>query len=156
MTRELTGRHVLFILLAAFGTIFAVNGVFAYFAVSQFPGIETADAYRKGLAFNQQIARADALRDLGWSMTVSREGSEKLMLRFQAADGSALPVSEISALLFHPTSAQGDDPLSVRREAPGQYSAELERLENGKRQLRVRAIGPNGRVIEFRRVLWPN
>lgn len=154
MTRELTGRHVLFILLAAFGTIFAVNGVFAYFAVSQFPGIETADAYRKGLAFNKQIARADTLRELGWSMTLSRDTAGKLVLQFQTAEGAALPVSNVSALLFHPTSEKGDQPLSVRNEGPGQYSTELEKLEDGKRQLRVRATGPNGRPIEFRRVLW--
>ena len=48
MTSELTGRHVIIILLSVFGVVFAVNGLFAYYAVSGFPGVETKDAYRGG------------------------------------------------------------------------------------------------------------
>jgi nitrogen fixation protein FixH len=37
MARELTGRHVLIITLAAFGTIIAVNLLMAFLAVGTFP-----------------------------------------------------------------------------------------------------------------------
>lgn len=38
MARERTGRHVLIITLAGFGTIIAVNLLMAFMAVGTFPG----------------------------------------------------------------------------------------------------------------------
>ena len=40
MARELTGRHVLLITVAGFGTIIAVNLIMAFLAVGTFPGLE--------------------------------------------------------------------------------------------------------------------
>ncbi len=53
----LTGRHVLLIFLAFFGSIFAVNGWFLYSALSTHTGVVAVEPYRKGLAYNERIAR---------------------------------------------------------------------------------------------------
>ena len=65
--REITGRTVLLSLVAFFGVVFAVNGVFFWFASDSWTGLSTEDAYRKGIAFNDQLARADAQKRLGWT-----------------------------------------------------------------------------------------
>ncbi len=154
MIKELTGRHVIYILLGLFGTVFAVNGLFAYFAITGFPGLETERAYSKGLAFNEQIARSDALKDLGWNMTAERSDANALTLRFTGKTGAPLPVASVAVTLFHPTHARSDKTLPVRAEGEGVIVATLEGSEKGNRQLRISADGPNGRRIEFRRTLW--
>jgi nitrogen fixation protein FixH len=154
MIKELKGRHVAFILMGMFGTIFAVNGVFAYFAVSGFPGLETQGAYRKGLAFNAQIERSEVLKTLGWTMSADRSGSDRLTLRFTGKTGEALRVSGVEVTLFHPTYARGDKNLTVTAQATGIVVAALDPLEKGQRQLRIQADGPDGRRIEFRRSIW--
>ena len=37
-----------------------------YKALTTFGGVETPDAYRKGLAYNQRIAAEEAQAGLGW------------------------------------------------------------------------------------------
>lgn len=154
MSDKLTGRHVLFILVAMFGTVFAVNGVFAYFAISAFPGVDTRNAYRKGVSFNRQIAGADRLKALGWTLTTLRRGPDRLILRFEDKSGLPVTVQGVTARLFHPTNAGGDNKLPVMSLAPGEFSAVLLADAKGRRQLRVEAIGPAGMRIRFRRELW--
>jgi len=154
MIRELTGRHVLFILLALFGTVFAVNGVFAYFAISGFPGLETDNAYRKGVAFNAQIARANTLKSLGWTMSVERSKDTRLLLRFTDKNDTPLNVSAVSVVLFHPANARDDKALKVSMDATGTAIAALDPQTKGQRQIRVTAQGPDGRPIVYRRTIW--
>jgi len=40
--------------------VIVVNGVMISYALGTFPGLSTEDAYRRGLAYNQTIAAADA------------------------------------------------------------------------------------------------
>ena len=61
MARELTGRHVLAITLAAFGVIIAVNMVMAVKAVSTFPGLETPNSYVASQRFDRDRAAQAAL-----------------------------------------------------------------------------------------------
>ena len=154
MNRELTGRHVLFILVALFGIVFAVNGVLAYFAIAGFPGVETESAYRKGVAFNRQIEGSSRLKALGWKMAVERPQGAKLTLRFTRENDAPLSVSAVAATLFHPENAQGDKTLPVSMTEPGVATAILDPREKGQRELRVTARAPDGRQITFRRTLW--
>ena len=154
MIRELTGRHVLFILIAMFGIVFAVNGVFAYLAIDAFPGVATQHAYRKGVSFNQQIAEAEALKALGWTLTAERDRPDRLTLKFRDKSGSPLAVDAVTASLYHPANAKGDRQLSVVRVSQGVFAAGLMAGVQGLRQLRVDAIGPDNRHIRFRHELW--
>ena len=58
--RRITGRMVLVGLLTLFGVVFAVNGVFVYFALDSWPGLATEAAYEQGLAHDQSLAEAAA------------------------------------------------------------------------------------------------
>lgn len=61
--KPLTGRKVLMILLAAFGTILAVNMTLLYNAVKTFPGLEVKNSYVASQTFDD---RDIAQRALGW------------------------------------------------------------------------------------------
>ena len=55
-TFELKGWHVLLILMAFFGVMFSVNGVFLYHAITSFPGEDVKKSYVQGLNYNDTLA----------------------------------------------------------------------------------------------------
>lgn len=154
MMRELTGRHVLTILIVSFGVVFAVNSWFAYMAIGSFPGLEADKAYRRGLAFNDQIARSRALNDLGWQFAADVDADRNLTLRFTDSTGAALVVSNLSAHLIHPAAAKDDIVLKTRTAGSGRFTASLAPVTKGQRELRITATANDGQTIEFRRKIW--
>ena len=66
--KELTGRMVLFCLVAFFAVVAGVNAIMIRAAVSTFGGVETANAYQAGLAFAREIAEAAAQDALHWQV----------------------------------------------------------------------------------------
>jgi nitrogen fixation protein FixH len=154
MIRELTGRHVLTILIVGFGIVFAVNGLFTWYAIGSFPGIEEDQTYRRGIDFNDQIARSRALQDLGWTMAANLDSDRLLTLRFTDRNGAPLVVEDVSAVLFHPTAERDDLLLDLQPAGRGSLAGSLVDIPKGQRELRISAVGPNGQPIEFRRRLW--
>ena len=74
------GRHVLLGLVAFFGLIFLVNGVFIYYALSTFGGGDTSDPYRKGLHYNDTLAEAAREAEQGWDAKLIYGASGRLAL----------------------------------------------------------------------------
>ncbi len=88
---QITGRKVLVTMVCFFGIIAVVDGIMIYQAVSTFGGLETKDAYRKGLAYNQRIAESAAQEQLGWSEKVAFDPvSGALVVTLLDRDGKAL------------------------------------------------------------------
>ena len=104
MARELTGRHVLAITLAAFGVIIAVNMVMAFKAVSTFPGLETPNSYVASQRFDRERAAQAAL---GWIVTPEYDGRE-LTLVVQDAQGNPARIRSLSATVGRPTHVRED------------------------------------------------
>ncbi len=98
--RALNGRHVLLTFIAFFVIVFAVNGFMIYQAVSTFGGVDNADAYREGLAYNQRIAR-DAEQSLqGWQDEIDIVPSpQRLRVRLNDRSGSAVAGKRLVATL---------------------------------------------------------
>lgn len=67
MKRELTGRHVLVISVAAFGVIILANLAMLFAATGTFPGLVVRNSYVASQGWN---ARTDAQRALDWTATV--------------------------------------------------------------------------------------
>ena len=104
MARELTGRHVLAITLAAFGVIIAVNMVMAFKAVSTFPGLETPNSYVASQRFDRERAAQAAL---GWTVTPEYDGRE-LTLVVQDTQGNPARIRSLSATVGRPTHVRED------------------------------------------------
>lgn len=144
--REITGRHVLFVTVGAFGVIIAVNLLMAWKAISTFPGLEVANSYVASQNFDQ---RRDEQEALGW--TVSHDynrASGRLTLKLTDAAGRPAAVRDIGILLGRTTETRQDQqPVLVQ--VGSAWEADVA-LEAGKWLLKVQAIAEDGTLFEQR------
>lgn len=104
MARELTGKHVLAITVAAFSVVIGVNMLLAVKAVGTFPGLETPNSYVASQQFDRQRAAQDAL---GWTVTPDYDGRE-LTLMVRDAQGNPARVRSLRATVGRPTHVRDD------------------------------------------------
>jgi nitrogen fixation protein FixH len=126
--REVTGRTVLFCLLAFFGLIAAMNAVLIRLAVSTFGGVETENAYQAGLNFSREIAAADAQDALHWQVkaTVSVDPETTVVeLVARDADGRPLAGLDANARLVHPTDRRGDIVVPLDERTAGMFRGQV-------------------------------
>lgn len=104
MQRQLTGRHVLAIMVTAFGVIIGVNLTLAWKAIATFPGLEVKNSYVASQSFDAARAAQEAL---GWQVQPAYEnGTLSLVIRDRA--GLPAPVADISVLIGRTTHVQDD------------------------------------------------
>jgi nitrogen fixation protein FixH len=156
--RTLSGRHVLLAFVGFFAIVFAANGLMIYQAVSTFGGLDTADAYRKGLAYNERIAAAAAQAARGWSDKLDY-GADTKRLRVFLSDRSGAAVSglRVTAELKRPATNRFDQQLFLAQTGPGVYEVDAPGLEAGWWTVGLRALAPEGddaALYESRRRLW--
>lgn len=90
----ITGRMVLFGILAFFGVIFMVNGAFVYFALDSWPGLTTGKAYEQGRDYNQTLSGAEVQHSLGWSSQIEfTADQERHVFRIIFVDNEGHPLS---------------------------------------------------------------
>ncbi len=144
MIKELTGKHVLFMLIVFFGIIFTVNARLIYLSQSSWTGLETYDAYRKGLKYNQQLSSSDAQNTRGWTMVLDQtkgpNGQMILTATPKDKTGAQLSGLTLSAKLKRPTHEGMDKIFPLKETKPGVYSGQTENVPLGKWYLFVTAI----------------
>ncbi|GLQ05986.1 FixH family protein [Sneathiella chinensis] len=117
--RELTGRHVLYILIAFFGLMFVVNGVFVYFALNSFSGLSVSDSYNRGLHYNEEIARLEDQRRRDWHAGFVFESKEGAVgtFTFNVLNSSGRPVTftRVDLAISRPAREDLDVSLPVER-----------------------------------------
>lgn len=144
MSRELTGRHVLAITLAAFGTIIAVNLFMAFKAVGTFPGLEVANSYVASQDFDRERA---AQRALDWRVTPDYDGRE-LVLAIRDAQGNPAPVKTLEVTVGRPTHVR-EDQSPIFAYSGGLFRAPLV-LAPGMWNIHLTATAPDGTVFRQR------
>lgn len=146
-TRPLTGRAVLIVTLAAFGTIIAANVTLAVSAIGSFPGLETDNVYVTSQRFD---ADAAAQRALGWTAdVVLAEG--RLTLTLADADGRAVAPQSLSVLATRPTEARQDQQLDLR--FGGTVWTAPADLAPGRWRIRIAAVAADGTLFRIIRDL---
>lgn len=143
--RVLTGRRVLAIAVACFGTVFAVNGLMAYHAVRSFPGVEVANSYVASQGFNTRLSEQQAL---GWQALVAVDGPD-LVLRLTGADGAPALVADLRATLGRATHTRDDQTPAFRARPDGAYAAPVT-LAPGNWNLRLVARAADGTEFQQR------
>jgi nitrogen fixation protein FixH len=141
--RVLTGRMVLFCLLAFFGVVFAVNAVMVRVAVSSFSGVETESAYKAGFNFKNDVAAAQAQEDRHWAVDATlRKETVGTMVTITARDAESRPLAGFAATarLSHPTDKRRDEVIDLSEIAPGRHQGRTSAAQ-----------GQWDLVIEFRR-----
>ena len=121
-----------YIFVGVFLVVLAVNIVMATSAVTTFSGLQTEQAYDKGLAYNDVLNQAKAQEKLGWSVdaqVVAHDPSNSQRhdadMSVTYADKAGKPVTGLSvqAEIARPTLAGHDQKLELVEKTPGQYVA---------------------------------
>jgi nitrogen fixation protein FixH len=116
---------------AMFGIIIAANGIMVAVAFDSWTGLETDSAYQDGLAYNQEIAAAEAQRELGWqvNLSVAESGPRRVEVSVRLANAAGTPfkADEVRAVFRRPTHDGFDVETWLRHDASsGQHGGEVE------------------------------
>lgn len=134
----LTGRAVLGITLAAFGTIIAANATLAVYAVGTFPGLEVENTYVASQSFD---AEARAQVALGWTATVE-EVAGRMTLRLVDRAGAPVQPLDLTVLATRPTEEREDTPVTLAFDGTDWVGPAA--LPPGRWRIRISATAPDG------------
>ena len=152
----LQGRHVLWLCLAFFAVIFAVNGAMIYSALSTNTGLVANEPYRKGLHYNERIAADERQARLGWTeaLDVGRDGHVRIAI--VDPSGRAVRNLVLGATLGRPSTERLDRKLAMSETAPGRYEAQAGVLPGGTWliSLEARTSASADPIYRLRRRLW--
>lgn len=157
-SRPVQGRHVLAALIGFFAIVMIVNGVMIYDALSTFGGLDTPDAYRIGLTYNQRIAEATKQAQLGWQDHFDLSGFPR-RISYELKDGTGQPIRglNLTARLGRPATNAFDRFIALIESQPGRYEAEVSDLAAGAWIIDIAATAANddSKVVhQFRKRLW--
>jgi len=155
--RELKGRHVLMMLIAFFGVVFSVNGVFLAQALQTYTGVVSAEPYVKGLKYNERIEAGERQARLGWQETLSigLEGGIALAI----ADDGGRPVRglKFTGSIGRPSTSSRDRAVALVETDPGRYVARTAALDEGTWVVAFEATSSDhgaDPVYRLRRRIW--
>ncbi len=156
--RRLKGKHVLFTLLGFFGVVFAVNGYFAYSALSTLPGEERGATYEAGLRYNTTLADERRQEALHWSHKSKVLPGSRLSVAVADADGCPVGGLAIEGWLERPATEGADRKLSFTELDTGRYEAAAGTAEKGAWILAFTAqkprLGGDPAVYRVKERLW--
>jgi len=136
--RPITGRTVLFGMLAFFGVIIAVNMLFVYFALESWPGLSTDKAYEDGLAYNKTLEAAARQSELGWQSRVGLENGAQLSAMLLNKSGAGVSGGTVTARLVRPTHEGIDQTIMLKEFQPGHYLGPVSPLLPGRWKVELR------------------
>lgn len=151
------GWWIPWIFVASFVIVAAVNGVFIYFASVSWTGLQTEDAYEKGLAYNATIDAAKAQEKLGWKASVSfdalGENGGRLTVDLADRDGAPIDGASVHGLAVRPTREGLDQEINLAAVGRGRYAADIELPLPGVWDIKLSARRDNARFGTSMRVV---
>ena len=141
MNRVFTGRHMLIVMLAMFGTIIAVNLVMARYAVTTFGGTVVDNSYVASQDFNRWLAEARAQKALGWSLEVRSLPDRRLEVTATPDTGTLI------AAAHHPLGRAPDRAVRFDPAGAGRWRADVA-LPAGRWRLRL-TLESGGKTARF-------
>jgi len=141
MTRIFTGRHMSATICAFFAVVIAVNLLMATMAARSFGGTVVDNSYVASQHFNRWLGEADAQRQKGWAVTVSREGGN-VVLRV-----SGVTTARIDAVAQHPLGVLPEVPLHFEAMGGGRYRS-VATLPAGRWRLQIH-VHHGGQTAHF-------
>ncbi|MGL4405123.1 MAG: FixH family protein [Notoacmeibacter sp.] len=119
--RPFTGRHMLIIMLAFFGVIFAANFTMAYFAFSSWTGLVVKNSYVASQNFNDATARLEEAAH-GANPTIIYEKG-KLTISLRDIAGNPVMATEMKVAIGRPSFEGQDQEIKLIPEGQGVFSA---------------------------------
>jgi nitrogen fixation protein FixH len=126
---------MLFVMLAAFGVIIAVNALMATYAIRTFSGTVVDNSYVASQHYNAWLAEARAQRGLGWTVDAARRPDGRLLI---TAHSPREPLSRasVTANATHPLGLLPSQRLSMVAVGDGRYVS-TQPLPPGRWQLHI-------------------
>lgn len=150
-------RWIPWAFVAFFGVVLAANGAMVVLAIASWPGLETQQAYQRGLAHDEALAAAAAQAALGWEVEFALEqtGPRAAALRLDLADrfGNTLQHAEVQAALVRPTHGGHDLVVAVPHHYGGRYLKDIALPLAGQWEVRVRIVAQDGEY-RLRERVW--
>ena len=144
--RRITGYHVLFGFVMAFGVIISVNLFLAFSAVKTFPGLEVKNSYVASQTFDESRAAQEAL---GWEIAADHSNG---MLALSITDEyGPVEVQSLTATLGRATTVAADIAPDFKFNGNA-YVAPVE-LRDGNWNIRMVAVAPDGTTFQQRVIL---
>ena len=123
--KPLTGRKVLFMLVAFFGVVFGVNFLMMKLAIDTLPGTEVDSAYSASLAYEKEIAAAHDQDVRAWKVDahVQRGTDGGATVQVEARDNNGVPMSGLTfqGRFERPTDRRSDQPVGLTEVGGGIY-----------------------------------
>lgn len=133
---QLTGRMVFLILLAFFGIVIGVNVTMMNLAISTLPGTEVDSPYSASLAYEKEIAAAQAQEARHWAVDahVERAANGAAVVKLTARDKDGQPVSglKFEGRLERPTDKRADQAIELSETGVGVYGGRLDAVAPGQ------------------------
>jgi nitrogen fixation protein FixH len=148
--RELTGKHVLAMLLVFFGIIITVSIIFTTSAVKTFRGEDVKQSYRQGVDYNQTLEARAAQSDLGWTASINVTGAARdrtFVVQLTDRRGQRLQEIDVTGRLRHPADSTLDRPLAFTAADDGLARADLSDLY-GQWTVQAEAVNSQG-TLQF-------
>ena len=158
--RVVTGRHVLFGVLAFFAVVLAANGTFIFLALDTWTGLSTENPYQRGIEYNDVLDAAARQRALGWTGVVSfvpsRDGRGRLSLIVTDRRGAPVENLTVTADIRRPTNEGFDQAVALAPSGAGTYVVELELPLPGQWDVHALGEARDGRRFEIEDRIWLN
>jgi nitrogen fixation protein FixH len=123
--KEFTGRHMLIIVLAFFGTIIAVNLVMATFARTSWTGLVVKNSYVASQEFNKKAAEGRAQAARNWHPALElRPGTVSFRLNDSA--GVSVPLKSVGVTFRRPAYEAEDFMINLARRGDGTFAAQAD------------------------------
>jgi len=121
--RKLTGRAVLFMLIAFFAVVIAANMVLLKVAMQSFSGLEEKNAYLAGMSYDRALAAARAQDARGWKVEalLDRPAPGRTVVSIVRADAvrADAPPFVAQARFEHPADSRQDRALTLAPQGVG-------------------------------------
>lgn len=141
---QLTGRAVLFGLLAFFAVVASVNATFIYFALSTWPGLSSQDAYSDGLNYNEVLDEARRQEALGWHSEVEMDRAGQLTLRLANQAGTPVNGLTVDAVVTRPLGEARELHVALTQALDGSYRGVADLPAPGQWRVQIAAARGDG------------
>ncbi len=134
--RPLTGRKVLFMLVAFFGIVIGVNLIMMKLAIQTLPGTEVDSAYSASLAYESEITAAHDQNARDWKVDarIGRDSGGGATVQLEARDNNGAPMSglKFQGRFERPTDRRADKPVALAEVGIGIYRGNAAGIVSGQ------------------------
>ena len=135
---QLTGWHVLLMLVAFFGIIFLVNGIFIYYSQVTWTGLMPGNGYEASLKYNKEAAKARAILAKGWQTKVLVPKDGRIIIELKDRKGEPVTGLGAKGRALRAIGVKGDRDIVFRERGIGKYVLQGEGLAPGAWRIDVK------------------